>query len=157
MEAILNYPSRLETALIARDVASRELEHMMIDPDELLDEQLLLLEKEKSVLEAALDETKGRVELEYRRHPPDGDKVTEATVSAHVKSSPPVSSLRRQLLEKEYDYKLLRQEVTQTRRVRYPDGNEQRELVRMVLADAERTLTKLKAEWQMYELLASML
>src|SRR5260221_11713458 len=104
-EAIETYPQRLSTAMEAVDNAERAVEKLneQIEEEEagLLPEgttstdsgqsdadreaERLKLDHELALLELEYDRLKGAVEMEYRRNPPEGDKVTEATVTAVVK------------------------------------------------------------------------
>jgi len=46
--------------------------------------------------------------MEYRRNPPLGDKVTEATVAAHIKSNEELVNLKEGIMQKEYERNITR-------------------------------------------------
>jgi hypothetical protein len=75
----------------------------------------LKLDHELAMLELHAEKIKGEIELEYRRKPPQGEKVTEATVTAFVKSNPRFVEAKERCLEK----KLERETCHIARRMEY--------------------------------------
>ncbi len=121
--AIESYPRRLYEALEAVDKAEKAVERIneQIEEEEAslspvedangnseqdsesIQETLIKLDHELALLEMKCEQTKGRLELEYRRNPPQGDKVTEATVSAFVKSHPQFVEAKENCLNKKFE------------------------------------------------------
>jgi chromosome segregation ATPase len=141
--AIETYPQRLCTALeeIAKaQKAIEELEEQIEDEDAQLSpatvedvsvdvdnkqedthihEIVLNLEYELSMLELLCEQIKGEVELEYRRNPIPGDKVTEATVTAYVKSNPRLVEAKERCLKKKYERDKANMQADMSRRALY--------------------------------------
>jgi chromosome segregation ATPase len=134
---IESYPHRLYEALEAIDKAERDIEHIneqieeeeaklsSVEEDNIneqnnedIQEVLVRLDHELALLDVRCEQIRGEVELEYRRNPPIGDKVTEATVNAYVKSSVRFVEAKEQYLKK----KLERETANITRRVGYTTG-----------------------------------
>lgn len=120
--AIETYPHRLYQALEAVEKAEKAIERLNeqieeeeanLSPivetvekeqiDENIQETLIKLEHELALLEVKCEQTKGELELEYRRNPPQGDKVTEATVTAYVKSHPKFVEAKERCLKKKFE------------------------------------------------------
>ena len=137
-EAIETYPQRLSTAMEAVDKAEKAVEKLneQIEEEEasLLPEgttstdsgqsdadreaERLKLDHELALLELEYDRLKGAVEMEYRRNPPEGDKVTEATVTAVVKSDVRLAEAKKKCIDKEHE----RKAANITRRIDSRDG-----------------------------------
>ena len=107
--AIESYPRRLYEALEAVDKEEASLSPVedangnSEQDSESIQETLIKLDHELALLEMKCEQTKGRLELEYRRNPPQGDKVTEATVSAFVKSHPQFVEAKENCLNKKFE------------------------------------------------------
>src|SRR5258708_3418188 len=137
-EAIETYPQRLSTAMEAVDKAEKAVEKLneQIEEEEasLLPEgttstdsgqsdadreaERLKLDHELALLELEYDRLKGAVEMEYRRNPPEGDKVTEATVTAVVKSDGQLPEAKKKRIDKRNE----RKAANITRRIDFRDG-----------------------------------
>lgn len=159
-EAIETYPQRLYKALEAVDKAEDtvtkltdqiEEEEANLEPvaeagevseqvDETTQETLIRLDHELSVLEVKCDQTKGRLELDYRRNPPEGDKVTEATVSAYVKSHPEFVEAKERCLDKKFE----REKENVSRRAGYTASVAERRMARHDKPVTSPKLTKLQ-------------
>lgn len=133
--AIETYPRRLSEALEKVTKAEQAIEKLeeQIEEEELdlspvvessdedtqrapdTQEMLLKIDYELALLELNCEQIKGEVELEYRRKPVSGDKVTEATVSAFVKSNPRFVTAKELCLEKKFE----REKANMSRRVEY--------------------------------------
>lgn len=89
---------QIEEEELSIDVAAPEEEPQ---EDGLLEFDRKIMETEQKIakLELEYEQAKGEVELEYRRNPPAGDKVTEATVAAVLKSDPKLLDLKRKTLD----------------------------------------------------------
>lgn len=119
--AIESYPSHLAKAM--QDVAKAEqaiekLEEQIAEEEaELaptpppvneqtempLDEQRVRFDHEIALLELHCEKTRSEIELSYRRNPPHGDKVTEATVTAFVRSHLQYITAKEKCLEKKLE------------------------------------------------------
>ncbi len=133
--AIESYPHRLYEALEAVDKAEKAVERLNeqieeeeanLSPEEDIDDSseqsgeniqeiLVRIDHELALLEVKCEKTKGELELEYRRKPPAGDKVTEATVTAFVKSHPRFVEAKELCLKKKFE----RETANISRRVGY--------------------------------------
>ena len=123
-EEIEAYPEQLRVALdrklkaealaaeLARDYANEEkhLTQPSGEDDMPANERVenLKLDHEISKLQLRYDQKRGRLELEYRRNPPSGDKVTEATVAAYINSNEELASLKEEILQKQYERNVTR-------------------------------------------------
>ena len=126
--AIESYPLRLYEALEAVDKAEKVIDRLNEQIEEeaelssetadesdaeaktesgqsVIEQQeiLIKLNYELALLELAYEQIKGEIELEYRRNPPDGDKVTEATVTAFVKSNFRLVEAKERCLAKKFE------------------------------------------------------
>ncbi|MGH2497588.1 MAG: hypothetical protein ACRDIV_23040 [Ktedonobacteraceae bacterium] len=117
--AIETYPRRLSEAMEAVDKAEKAIEKLNeqieeeeanLSPDDSSsvesgqggnqEEERLRIEHELALLELDYEQLKGEIEMEYRRNPPGGDKVTEATVTAVVKSNKQLVAAKRKCIDK---------------------------------------------------------
>lgn len=166
--AIESYPRRLYEALEAVDKAERAVERIneQIEEEEAslsliehaddsdeqsgesIQETLIQIDHELALLEVRCEQTKGRLELEYRRNPPQGDKVTEATVSAFVKSHPQFLEAKEGCLNKKFE----RETANLTRRAGYVSTMAERRITRdSSLPITSPKLTKLQERLMMAE------
>ena len=131
--AIETYPQRLYAALEAVDRAEKAIDRIneQIEEEEASlspapetapeseqsdadrEAARLKLDHEQALLDLDYDRLKGEIEMNYRRKPPVGDKVTEATVAAVVKSDARLVEAKRKCIDKEHE----RREATIARRV----------------------------------------
>jgi hypothetical protein len=156
---IESYPHRLYEALEAIDKAERDIERLneQIEEEEAnlspveegniseqnnedIQEVLVRLDHELAMLDVRCEQIRGEVELGYRRNPPMGDKVTEATVNAYVKSSVRFVEAKEQYLKK----KLERETANITRRVGYTASLAERRTTRHSLPPTSSKLEKLQ-------------
>ena len=146
--------------------------------DTNIQEIVLKLEYESSLLELLCEQIKGEVELEYRRNPIPGDKVTEATVTAYVKSNPRLVEAKERCLEKKYERDKASMQVNMSRRAEYSAERIERkkyaqtvehvtspklerlrdklDVANMTLSVAERKLEEVKASILPYQLLVQL-
>lgn len=192
--AIEAYPHRLYETLEAVDKAEKAVEKLneQIEEEEFalsppvedtrdsneqssedVHETLVRLDHELALLEVKCEQTKGELELEYRRKPPEGDKVTEATVTAFVKSHPRFVAAKERCLEKKFE----RETANISRRVGYIASVAERREIRdrqpvtspkleklqeklsmaeLTLADAQMRLEEVKASILPYQLLVQL-
>src|SRR5258706_2564449 len=110
-EEIEAYPARLQEALerkLNAEALAAKLAHEFNEEKERLAqpseedntlteerEENLKLDFEISKLQLHYDQKRGKLELEYRRNPPPGEKVTEATVSAYLNSNEELVTLNK--------------------------------------------------------------
>lgn len=113
---------QIEEEELSIDVAAPEEEPQ---EDTLLeyDKKIMEIEHKISSLELDYERAKGSIELDYRRNPPEGDKVTEATVSAFVKCNSKLADIKQQVLDAKlekdtfaFERNTKRRETNQTRR-----------------------------------------
>jgi hypothetical protein len=184
--AIEAYPRRLEEAMDAVDKAEKAIEKLneQIEEEEAnlshedspsadsaqSDEaDRLKLDHELALLELEYDRLKGVVEMEYRRTPPEGDKVTEATVAAVVKSDPQLVEAKRRCIDKEHERKaanIARRVGYTTRRaegsktpVTSPKLDKLRERLfeaELRLSEAEMKFEEVKASLPTYQMLVQL-
>lgn len=120
--AIEAYPKKLSDALSAVQKIEEKIEKLQdqIEEEEIalspveetstddtplfvLDEQLLKIDHDIMMLDLRYEQLRGVVELEFRRNPPPGDKVTEATVSAVVRSDERLFNAKKQYIDKKHE------------------------------------------------------
>lgn len=200
--AIETYPQRLALAMeeVAKaEQAIEQLEeqieeaeaHLTPEPEENystedqdkpsdddIQERELRLEYELSLLELQCEQIKGEIELEYRHNPPPGDKVTEATVSAFVKSNARLVEAKERCLEKKYERDKASLQANMSRRAEYAAERierrknaqpvvpatslklgylqEELDLAHTTLSDAERKLEEVKTSIVAYQLLVQL-
>ena len=193
--AIESYPQRLYGALESVDKAEKTIERLneQIEEEESalapvedtgaspegeqssenIQETLVKIDHELALLEVRCEQTKGELELEYRRNPPSGDKVTKATVTAFVKSHPRFIEAKERCLNKKFE----RETANISRRVGYVTGMAERRVARdsqpvtspkleklrerlltaeITLAGAEMRLEEVKASILPYQLLVQL-
>ena len=123
-EEIEAHPEQLRVALerklkaearaakLARDYADEEkrLTQSSGEDDIPVNERVenLKLDHELNKLQLRYDQKRGQLELEYRRNPSPGDKVAEATVAAYINSNEELTSLREEILQKQYERNVAR-------------------------------------------------
>lgn len=73
------------------------------DPLMAIDEQIMKIEHEMMMLDLKYEQLRGIVELEFRRNPPSGEKVTEATVSATVRSDERLFAAKQKCINKKFE------------------------------------------------------
>jgi hypothetical protein len=66
------------------------------------------LDLEVNKLQLRYEQKRGQLEMEFRRNPPAGDKVTEATVAAYIKGDEELTALKEEILQKEYERNISR-------------------------------------------------
>ncbi len=106
------------------------------------------IDHELALLEVRYEQIKGEIELEYRRNPPPGDKVTEATVAAVVKSHPRLVEAKTQCLEKKFE----RENANLSRRVEYVARVAERRVERDMPPATSPKLEKLRERLQTAEI-----
>jgi len=175
--AIETYPHRLYAALEAVDKAEKAIERIneQIEEEEASlsptpetapeseaerEAARLRLDHEQALLDLEYDRLKGEVEMAYRRNPPDGDKVTEATVAAVIKSDARLVAAKKKCVDKAHE----RREVDIARRVDYrttrvekskdPVTSPKLERLRTRLVEAE--ISRAGAEMRLEEVKASL-
>jgi len=178
--AIETYPQRLYTALEAVDKAEKAIDRIneQIEEEEASlplapetapeseqsdadrEAARLKLDHEQALLDLDYDRLKGEVEMNYRRNPPAGDRVAEATVAAIVKSDTRLVEAKKKCIDKEHE----RREANIARRVDYrtmraekikdPVTSPKLERLRTRLAEAE--LSHAVAEMRLEEVKASL-
>jgi hypothetical protein len=191
-DAIETYPQRLYEALKAVEKAENALEKIeeQIEEEEAMllpldsptpetpesDEERIETERldyELAQLDLRYEQLKGSIELEYRRHPPAGDKVTEATVSAYVKSNDELVAAKERCLAKKYERDTLNKARRLEQRISLqssrshaptePVTSPKLERLRLkqveaeaMLSEAERKVEETKADIQAYQLLVQL-
>lgn len=174
--AIEAYPTRLATAL---DTVSRAEENIQSLKKQIADkeyklfgdapskdeERLLTMEQQISLAEISIKQLEGKVEQEYRK---SGEKVTEGTVAAYVKSHLDIIAARETLVTLKHNHDQL--VLTMKQKKQYPEQAQAEELrspgleaLRGHLQVAERTLItarnqleEVKAQLVTYKLLVAL-
>src|SRR6266487_2889267 len=186
--AIESYPQRLSKAMEEVAKAERTIEKLeeqiaeeeaRLSPQEGLNEDaqtdiqetLLKLDHELALCDLECERIRGEIELEYRRNPPDGDKVTEATVAAYIRSNPQLLKAKERSLEKKLERDTanrsrraehtvrrtgLREVVTVTSSPKLERLREKCETARATLFVAEMNLEEVKASLLPYQLLVQL-
>lgn len=163
------YPERYAKALERQtkangmlEQANEELKNAMFEQDEDEDiiESPLSVKLEKERLR--FDQKRAKTEIEYRRNP-QGDKITEATVSAFIKANDELCSLKEKLIDMEYQVR----EERNTLRSRFkPDPKPSKAAIKLadkvegaenekMIADVE--VAKLEAQLETYRMLTGIL
>jgi chromosome segregation ATPase len=187
-EALETYPQLLYRALEAIEKAEREIEELRerIEAEEALlvaentdatesesgaearEIERLRLDHELALLELEYERLRGTVELGYRRNPPKGEKITEATVAAYIKSHEQVVEAKKRCLEKKYERDTLpsawRMQAAARRAENQPDVTSpklERLRIQLVaaegrLADARRSLEQVKVSLTTYQMLVQL-
>lgn len=187
-KAIESYPHRLYEALEAVDKAEKAIEKLNehIEEEEAIlspgsesetesglsvieqQEALIKLDHELALLTLRKAQIEGEIELEHRRNPPAGLKVTEGLIFALINSNPQVVEVKERCLEKKRE----RETANISRRVGYvakqaevkePVTSPKLEKLRdrlltaeMTLAGAEMRLKEMKAGMRSYQLLVQL-
>lgn len=99
----------------------------------------LKLDLEINKLQLTYEQKRGQLEMEYRRNPPPGDKVTEATVSAYIKSDEDLTNLKEEILNKEYERNILQTTYSSSSRLAMQAKREK----------TSEELERLRREWQL--------
>lgn len=190
-DAIEAYPEKLGAAMA--DVQKAEdkiekLEDQIADEEALLDGpaeetpasedsgldlEMQIMEQDRLMMEIELEckRIEGKVELDYRRNPPAGDKVTEATVSAVIKSDPDIFLTKQKYIAakfKKEELQLSRRTASREARLQRPAFTpdptspkleklrEKLETARAELAGAEYRVEVVKASIGSYQLLVQL-
>lgn len=194
--AIESYPHSLYKALEAVNKAEKTIERLTEDIEieeahlffiegtgdnsaqsgENVEKTLVRLDHELALLEVSCEQIKGHLELEYRRKPPEGYKVTEATVAAFVKSHPQFVEAQERYLNKKFerdtanvsrraDYTAAATATAEHHSARKSQSVTSPELMElhgqlidaeMTVADAEMSLEEVKASLLSYQMLVQL-
>jgi hypothetical protein len=113
------YPERLKQALIrqlkagtALKAVQEEVEQSNVDSDVEEDEQEPASSSDYEKLQVRYAQKKAQLELEVRRNPPDGIKITESTVDALLNANEELCKMKEQMID------LQRKRVENTRTLR---------------------------------------
>jgi len=187
--AIETYPQRLYAALEAVDKAEKAIDRIneQIEEEEASlspapeiapgseqsdadrEAARLKLDHEQALLDLDYDRLKGEIEMNYRRKPPVGDKVTEATVAAVVKSDARLVEAKRKCIDKEHERReaniarRVDSRIMRAEKIKEPVTSPKLERLRARLVEAEinrdgaeMRLEEVKASLETYQLLVQL-
>ena len=147
------YPERLKQALIRQSkavivlkVVREEVEQSNIEHDVEVDEQEPASTSDYEKLQVRYAQKKAQLELDVRRNPPDGIKITESTVDALLNANEELCKMKEQMIDLQRKHAESRKVIRSRRISTEPKTSDTKLMQKLMKAEEENRNAEIEVD-----------